>query len=64
MSEVNVFDNLHTISEAAALYDLDTSTIRKHIAKGKFKYGIEVKKFGNTWILTYQAIIRVYGKSD
>ena len=34
---MSVFDGLYTISEVAAIYDLDTSTIRKHISKNKFK---------------------------
>lgn len=57
----NVFDGLYTITEVAKIYDLDTSTIRKHIAKNKFKIDIEIKKFGNTWILHESGFTRVYG---
>ena len=60
---MSVFDGLYTISEVAAIYGLDTSTIRKHISKNKFKYGIEIKKFGNTWILHESGFTRVYGKT-
>lgn len=58
-----VFDGLYTITEVAKIYDLDTSTIRKHIGKNKFKVGTEIKKFGNTWILHEAGFTRVYGKS-
>lgn len=59
----NVFDGLYTITEVAKIYDLDTSTIRKHIAKNKFKVDVEIKKFGNTWILHESGFVRVYGKA-
>lgn len=59
----NVFDGLYTITEVAKIYDLDTSTIRKHIAKNKFKVDVEIKKFGNTWILHESGFTRVYGKT-
>ncbi|MDO4504209.1 MAG: helix-turn-helix domain-containing protein [Clostridia bacterium] len=59
----NVFDGLYTITEVAKIYDLDTSTIRKHISKNKFKVDVEIKKFGNTWILHESGFTRVYGKT-
>lgn len=59
----NFFNGLYTITEVAKIYDLDTSTIRKHIAKNKFKVDVEIKKFGNTWILHESGFTRVYGKA-
>lgn len=59
---MSVFNDLYTITEVAALYKMDTSTIRKHIAKNRFKRDIEIKKFGNTWILHKDGFIRVYGE--
>lgn len=58
---MSVFDGLYTITEVANIYNLDTSTIRKHIAKNKFEMNVEIKKFGNTWIVHEAAFIRVYG---
>ena len=40
---MSVFDGLYTITEVANIYNLDTSTIRKHIAKNKFKFDVEIK---------------------
>ena len=58
---MSVFDGLYTITEVANIYNLDTSTIRKHIAKNKFEMNVEIKKFGNTWIVHEAGFIRVYG---
>ena len=58
---MSVFDGVYTITEVANIYNLDTSTIRKHIAKNKFEMNVEIKKFGNTWIVHEAAFIRVYG---
>lgn len=57
---MSVFDGLYTITEVANIYNLDTSTIRKHIAKNKFNID-EIKKFGNTWIVHENGFVRVYG---
>ena len=55
------FDHLYTFNEVAFIYMLDTSTLRKMISKGKLIEDKDVKKFGNTWIMTEQSMIKHFG---
>lgn len=58
----NVFDNLLSFKEASQLWNLDDSTLRKAVANGKLVDGQDVKKFGKQWIITIEAMERIYGK--
>lgn len=58
----NVFDNLLFFKEASQLWNLDDSTLRKAVANGKLVDGQDVKKFGKQWIITIEAMERIYGK--
>lgn len=58
----NIFDNLLSFKEASQLWNLDDSTLRKAVANGKLIDGQDVKKFGKQWIITIEAMERVYGK--
>lgn len=55
------FDGLYTFGEAAKIYGLDDSCLRKRVARGKFVIGEDVKKMGATWIITEQALVRNFG---
>ena len=55
------FDGLYTFCEAAKIYDLDDSCLRKRVARGKFVIGEDVKKMGATWIITEQALVNSFG---
>ena len=55
------FDGLYTFGEAAKIYGLDDSCLRKRVARGKFVIGEDVKKMGRTWIITEQAMIKSFG---
>ena len=55
------FKGLYTFQEVADIYDLDNSTLRKQAANGKLALNTEVKKFGKTWLMTEQAMIRHFG---
>ena len=55
------FEGLYTFGEAAKIYDLDDSCLRKRVARGKFVIGEDVKKMGATWIITEQALVRDFG---
>ena len=46
------FDGLYTFGEAAKIYGLDDSCLRKRVARGKFVIGEDVKKMCTTWIIT------------
>ena len=56
------FDNLLSIGEATKMWNLDDSTIRKAIARGKFVNGIDTQKFGKQWVITKEAMEREYSK--
>lgn len=56
------FDNLLSIGEATKLWNLDDSTIRKAIARGKFVNGIDTQKFGKQWVITKEAMEREYSE--
>ncbi|WP_010076491.1 helix-turn-helix domain-containing protein [Clostridium cellulovorans] len=53
--------SIMTLSEAAKKWGLaNGSTIRKAIERGKFQQN-EIKQAGDVWIITYQAMERVFG---
>lgn len=58
----NVFDDLYSLKDAAERWHLEESTIRKAILANRFHNGIEVKKFGKQWVISKEAMERVYGK--
>lgn len=58
----NIFDSLLSFKEASQIWNLDDSTLRKAVANGKFIDGKDVKKFGKQWIVTIEAMERIYGK--
>lgn len=55
------FDRLISFSDATNLWGLNESTLRKAVAYGKLKEGIDVKKFGKQWVVTFDAMQREYG---
>ena len=55
------FDGLYTFGEAAKIYGLDDSCLRKRVARGKFIVGEDVKKMGATWIITEKALVNSFG---
>ncbi|MDE6849579.1 MAG: hypothetical protein K2O29_08075 [Ruminococcus sp.] len=48
--------------EASEKWNLDDSTLRKAVKNGRLVDGKDVKKFGKQWIVTVNAMERVYGK--
>lgn len=55
------FDGLYTFCEAAKIYGLDDSCLRKRVARGKFVIDEDVKKMGATWIITEKALVSSFG---
>ena len=55
------FDGLMAFSDATALWGLNESTLRKAVAYGKLRNGIDVCKFGKQWIVSVEAMKREYG---
>ena len=55
------FDSLISCSDAAVLWKIDESTIRKAISGGKLKPGVDIMKFGKQWVVTAKAMKREFG---
>jgi hypothetical protein len=51
---------IYTFSEAAELWGLGESTLRKARFDGRFQEG-EIRQSGSTWLVTSQAMERLYG---
>ncbi len=58
---IGSFKGLYTFQEVALIYNMDNSTLRKQVSKQKLIDGVDVKKFGKTWLITEQAIIKHFG---
>ncbi|MDE5546366.1 MAG: hypothetical protein K2I88_02765 [Anaeroplasmataceae bacterium] len=56
------FDNLLSFGDATTLWDLNESTLRKAILYGKLREGFDVMKYGKQWVITMEAMVRVYGE--
>lgn len=55
------FDNLLALSDATIIWGLHESTLRKAISYGKLVNGVDVCKFGYSWVVTMEAMLREYG---
>ncbi len=55
------FEGLYTFCEVAEIYGLDSSCLRKQVAREKFVIGCDIKKFGRTWVITEQAMVKNFG---
>lgn len=58
------FDGLLSLGNAATLWKLDESTLRRAIGSNKLKKDIDVRKFGKQWIVTKEAMEREYGELE
>lgn len=58
------FKGLYTFQQVADIYNLDNSTLRKQVSNGKLINNVEVKKFGKTWLITEQAMIKHFGVDE
>ena len=56
------FDGLMAFSDATFLWNLNESTLRKAIAYGKLRNGVDVCKFGKQWVISIEAMKREYGE--
>ena len=55
------FDGLMAFSDATFLWNLNESTLRKAIAYGKLRNGVDACKFGKQWVVSMDAMKREYG---
>ncbi len=54
---------LLSLAEAAEIWDLDESTIRKAIAQGRLVDGQDCRKFGKQWVITVKAMARAFNRT-
>jgi hypothetical protein len=50
-----------TFSEAAEIWDIDPSTLRHRVTSEKLNEGIDYRKSGKVWLITRNAMERLYG---
>ena len=55
------FDGLISMADATKSWGLNESTLRKAIAYGKLKIGLDVCKYGKQWVVYVPSLIREYG---
>lgn len=58
------FDGLMACSDAATMWGLHESTLRKAIAYGRLRSGADVCKFGKQWVVSKEAMVREFGPLD
>ena len=59
---MNIFEQLLSFGDAARLWKIDDSTLRKAVAQGRLIMGEDVQKFGKQWIITKSAMIKHFGE--
>lgn len=58
------FDGLISFADAAKKWDIAGSTLRMAVADGRLKEGKDVQKFGRDWVVTEEAMKRLYGEPE
>lgn len=58
---MSVFSELLSFKDAARIWGIDDSTLRKAAANGRLVDGEDIKKYGKQWIVTRAAMTRVFG---
>ena len=53
-----------TFAEASKKWGLADSTLRKLVTTDKLEEGIDYRKSGSTWLITKEAMIRIYGEPN
>lgn len=61
VSSSELLENVMTFTEASKKWGLNDSTLRKLVATEKLEEGIDYRKSGNTWLITREAMEKVYG---
>lgn len=66
MDRNNVLDQVLTFAEAEEIYGLSSGTLRKYVSyklkESRWKEGVDYRKSGKTWLITKEAMDRVYKK--
>lgn len=62
--QLGPFANLLSLAEAAEIWRIDQSTIRKAIEAGRLKPGSDCRKFGKQWVITVDAMRREFPRGS
>lgn len=54
------FDELLSFAEAAEIWGVDQSALRKAVASGRLQPGRDCRKFGKQWVVTANAMHREF----
>jgi hypothetical protein len=57
----NSISEVLTFSEAAEIWDIDSSTLRHRVTGEELQEGIDYRKSGKVWLITKNAMERLYG---
>lgn len=57
----NAFDDLLSFKEASIIWNIDDSVLRHAVNTKRFEINVDVKKFGKQWVVTRQAMTRIFG---
>lgn len=62
MAKINPLDEVMSFSEATKKWNLGESTLRMATNRKSLIEGIDYRKSGSTWLITIEAMERVYGE--
>lgn len=59
----NILYEILSINEASTIWNLDKSTVKKYLQKSNCPLikNVDYKKSGKTWLITKNAMIKLYG---
>lgn len=63
MAKRNPLDEVMAFSEASEIWGLGESTLRSTVRTDKLIEGVDHRKSGKVWLITKDAMIRVYGET-
>lgn len=61
INSINGINSTMTFTEASELWNVDSSTLRKLVKTGKLLEGIDYRKSGKIWLITTEAMIKIFG---
>jgi hypothetical protein len=61
VTEMVMINVVMTFAEASEKWELDDSTLRKLVTTNKLAEGTDYRKSGKVWLITKEAMIKVYG---
>jgi len=59
-----MLNEIMSFMEAATIWGLNDSTLRKLVNTSKVVEGVDYKKSGNVWLITRDCMVRIYGERE